>query len=128
MLEVKFRAHIKETNKIEKVTSLHDNGVIWTKGRRAKDGFGYSADEYDLMQYTGLKDENGKEIYEGDIVHYECLSLDLSGVVEINNLSPIQGFFGHLPCDPTNGDVFLRVIGNIYENPNILREVKIYGR
>lgn len=69
-----------------------------------------------MLQYTGLKDKNGKEIYQGDIL------LDFKGdkrVVEyIDN-----GFW----CSYPNGDHYFpatehrEIIGNIYENPELLK-------
>lgn len=82
-----------------------------------------------LMQYTGLKDRNGKEIYEGDVV-----SNGLDGVVEyFSDLTWDGGclhpgfycqewFEFNEPCElayPHNFDD-CEVIGNIYENPELL--------
>ena len=77
------------------------------------------SDEYELMQYTGLKDKNGTEIYEGDI----C-----KDSVEYTT-APIRrhpGYFSFMGCilgsdmlDQENME--LEVIGNIYENPELLK-------
>jgi len=68
-----------------------------------------------LMQYTGLKDENGQEIYEGDIIQNESLKeKGKSWIVELD-----RGCFGAkgLALRALKGMV---VIGNIYENPELL--------
>lgn len=71
-----------------------------------------------LMQYTGLKDIHGKEIYEGDILHY-CLeeggaySLSEIDVVEFTN-----GMF--VASYPITQCVRREIIGNIYEHPELL--------
>jgi uncharacterized phage protein (TIGR01671 family) len=74
-----------------------------------------------VMQFTGLKDKNGKEIYEGDILR-ECLS-SLTRNIEVKF---INGAFYVSKTGPYLEDALLskcsnvEVIGNIYENPELL--------
>ncbi len=140
MREIKFRAWDNKKNKIfwPRKMEYAPAGIWWiTTSNIFKDGklegikqlkehaIPGSAGDI-LMQYTGLKDKNGKEIYEGDIckVNDEC---------EMNS-SPFEvvfmkGFFG---CSWTEDREALvdylndwsrksEVIGNIYENKELLK-------
>ena len=94
-------------------------------------------DSYDLMQYTGLKDSNGKEIYEGDIVATYYTGGPAAG--QIYNKREVKWGVCDIGCngfeyafqvvgpyvdeecmyaDMIDGEV--TVIGNIYENPELL--------
>lgn len=77
--------------------------------------------DHNIMQYTGLKDKNGKEIYEGDILEYttEISSKKTIGKVEFYNGCFVVG----RPKDYIYIIDNIEIIGNIYENPELLNQV-----
>ena len=79
-------------------------------------------DEIELMQFTGLKDKNGKEIYEGDIVSIEN---DKNPVItkciwETGQYHLEDSADGHWTRQLYHQPEKLLIIGNIYENPELM--------
>ncbi len=66
-----------------------------------------------LMQFTGLLDKNGKEIYEGDI-------LETSGGIHKVEWDSVGGFYPFVDVSCLIEDGIVEIIGNIYENPELL--------
>ena len=82
--------------------------------------------ENKIQQFTGLKDKNGKEIYEGDIVSGVNGSINGKGMeftITIKWIAHRAGFNIPLFKNGYNSTHYYEVIGNIYENPELL-EVK----
>lgn len=123
MRELKFRAWDKQEKQMMKVSAISlENKEIGVKDFRTYHFFRIK--NIELMQYTGLKDKNGTEIYEGDVIKVER-----DGI--IYRVKWIHGGFGlepryNSPFYPRLGNVELRekieVIGNIHENPEFLEE------
>ena len=85
-----------------------------------------SENRFEIMQYTGLKDKNGKEIYEGDIVKtilykYKIIFKNCCFKAHCikNNLEYTLEW---LQQATENANVGLEVIGNIYDNPELLED------
>lgn len=128
MREIKFRAWDEANKKMfEDVQFIKsgDEGNDWicfteklkhkTEGNKIIFDNPYFSQQVNLMQYTGLKDKNGKEVYEGDIITYGvsnyvvifhkgcfCIKLQDKDYHIFNNLT-------------------IEIIGNIHENPELLK-------
>jgi uncharacterized phage protein (TIGR01671 family) len=85
--------------------------------------------QYQLIQYTGLKDKNGKEIYEGDVVNVDNSEPEENGEYDVVTICRWdEGCFilednagGHWTRQLFHKPHRLTVIGNIYENPELLK-------
>ncbi|MFW6047380.1 MAG: YopX family protein [Candidatus Woesearchaeota archaeon] len=76
-----------------------------------------------IMQFTGLKDKNGKEIYEGDIIHVKNNFEDFVGVVMYEPCSFFVNNDGeNIYMIYSGNDVEIEIIGNKFENPELLGE------
>lgn len=85
------------------------------------------ASDFILMQSTGLKDKNSKEIYEGDIVSYECCFESYVEEVIYDdkhcNFGTIDKYEKTFSFDALISDFDVdcfEVVGNIYQNPELL--------
>lgn len=143
MRDIKFRAWDKKRKRMYQVLHLHldSREEVWATVKgfdiiEQKDIHIRIQPKYiELMQYTGLNDKNGKEIYEGDIVKYfgkwkggNAVPPDFMP----HRISWVMGGFHAIPMDihtavsshATNwkgvGHTDCEIIGNIYENPELL--------
>jgi len=137
MREIKFRAWDKEQNKMLTFNDGMDGEyryhLCWWQSSKVpypalyKNSCCAKQDDYKIMQYTGLKDKNGKEIYEGDIVRNGSTHGNdpkqftvvwnerdgaFNGRVGVSRLPMSCAYWFYGDCE---------VIGNIYENPELLK-------
>ena len=142
MREIKFRAWDKDTKQMHEVIQIDfKNWIAIPVPQRDEDGDVYwileqkRIQEVELMQFTGLKDKNGTEIYEGDIViiedYYENVRIGIivfdSGTYKLQNLG--QSFYyefgsdGEYDWDSIENvdEDNIEILGNLYENPELLK-------
>ena len=128
-MKPKFRAWTEEGKVMYyDVYPFKDNTLLLSYDEIAFDEV--PASDFILMQSTGLKDKNGKEIYEGDIVVAMSQGVKALGKVKRR----IDGYWlmypawqhgelWHIVENVDTGETGVEVIGNIYENPELLEEV-----
>ena len=130
MRTIKFRARRKNGKWVVGNFINHFSTYFKTEERHSiflpkpeNDNGGYWVEDIDpetVGQFTSLHDCDGKEIFEGDILDFNGLTVEVRFV---------RGVFAFLAngdldeelCGDCRTDLFAKVIGNVYENPNILK-------
>lgn len=130
MRTIKFRARRKNGKWVVGNFINHFSTYFKTEERHSiflpkpeNDNGGYWVEDIDpetVGQFTGLYDCDGKEIFEGDILDFNGLTVEVRFV---------RGVFAFLAngdldeelCGDCRTDLFAKVIGNVYENPDILK-------
>lgn len=132
MREIKFRAWDKELNRMCDVIQLGVRDIIVNSIEEDEISGFLPIDRFEIMQYTGLKDKNGTEIYEGDIIRTH--ENRIQKVIWNNNGFKLEykfkrSYLGEsyweirkdIELSETHNKRWgIEVIGNIYENPEFL--------
>jgi hypothetical protein len=119
--EIKFRVWYKY--KYNNGEMIYIDDWYWYEENRINSFSDFKDEGYTLLQYTGVKDKNNKEIYEGDIIKYADLNYQVS--YEDCQFVAYCSYYHkyHWPRieNLSRSCLSSKVIGNIYENPDLLK-------
>ena len=120
MREIKFRAWNPETDTMFEVNEmdLYGSGKVMVH----KWASSYT-DNWPLMQFTGLRDKNGKEIWESDVLRWDINGKSYVGRVGYDN--SFASFWLDTTCSGINDWARgqYEVLGNIFEHPHLLEKL-----
>lgn len=123
MENIKFKIwdkHTKVMSEPFEITELVEFNLIWQE--RFKGQKEVSFCDLVWLQWTGLKDKNGKDIYNGDIFKYVLEAFGKNDK-DTEYTEEVHFNYGTFELDNCNLGVFYNegiVIGNIYETPNLI--------
>lgn len=116
MREINFRAWNKKEKFLDTAWSIDfEHGEVCHRAHNMSD-----LDDCILMQYTGLKDVNGVEIFEGDVVQGFNRLWERLVVEKVRYLNGCFMFGNYNAHEFLNKHQYIEVIGNIYENKELL--------
>ncbi len=120
--EIKFKVWDKIMEDIAPLVELHSD---WVAIPIMDEEGGHlekrKIEDVELMQFTGLHDKNGKEVYEGDIVKYRTHPMKTSkGIVVWSKNEPALKILDDHIYYSLGSINMIEIIGNIYENPELL--------
>ena len=122
MREIKYKACWHESKLMTNVDTIE----FLNDGTRVSDGCmhtGWLGKDCELLQYTGRKDKDGVEVYDGDVITAYFDAINGQYLItytvkfdEFHSLYPFEEF------DRYEGPMHFTVIGNRYEKPELLKE------